>query len=476
MSVTPSPTLTEPPAAPTGLAACDATASSDRFTWARSASATAYNVYRDGFRILSVSEPEATVASLPAGSTYLFTVTATNVAGESAKSPAIKTGALPEAPKKLECTRPTRSSVYLSWIRPRGATGYNVYHVDKVTKVNDLVSAVTGTTTAVVSRLKPRTDYMFTVTATNTAGESSESNSVAKKTRRWRVQNRTLWRVLIVLGVLLALAALVVLLIGAGSVQQFRIRFTAKTAAAAAAAIVLVAAFLLWAIVTDLEGLLGSKRAAPAPDASHEEWVAWRRRGLRGLIVGADGRASTSKTQAALWTLVVLFALVYLALVGHSPNCAASSKVIGMWHSTCNARAPRAADTGALFGSGFPGDLLVLLFAYAGALFVKNDTTNAVTDNPKAQDAKELKPDEKADNLAITTGQLFTNDQGKLDLLDTQYLVFTVFTVGYFLFQLIAVTKNAFPSLGGGLLTLAGTSTLSYTVKKYLENQQLKRE
>ncbi|WP_330434808.1 glycoside hydrolase family 18 protein [Streptomyces sp. NBC_00825] len=76
----------ELPAAPTGLRAGTVTASSVDLSWTGSSGATGYNVYRGDTKVLSVTGTSATVSGLAASTAYGFQVTATNSAGESAKS------------------------------------------------------------------------------------------------------------------------------------------------------------------------------------------------------------------------------------------------------------------------------------------------------------------------------------------------------------------------------------------------------
>ncbi|MFE2989154.1 chitinase [Streptomyces sp. NPDC059262] len=77
------------PAVPAGLAAGTATSSSVDLSWNPVSGATGYNVYRDGSRVASVSGASATVTGLAAATSYSFQVSATNSAGESAKSAAV---------------------------------------------------------------------------------------------------------------------------------------------------------------------------------------------------------------------------------------------------------------------------------------------------------------------------------------------------------------------------------------------------
>ncbi|KMO98159.1 chitinase [Streptomyces roseus] len=76
----------QPPAAPTGLTASGATASSLNLSWSAASGATSYTLYRDGAAPVGVTGTSATVTGLAASTPYTFRVTAVNAAGESAKS------------------------------------------------------------------------------------------------------------------------------------------------------------------------------------------------------------------------------------------------------------------------------------------------------------------------------------------------------------------------------------------------------
>ncbi|MFG3504402.1 chitinase [Streptomyces sp. NPDC047821] len=77
------------PATPAGLAAGAVTSSSVALSWSPVQGATGYHVYRDGTRVQSVTGPSATVTGLAADTSYSFQVSATNTAGESARSAAV---------------------------------------------------------------------------------------------------------------------------------------------------------------------------------------------------------------------------------------------------------------------------------------------------------------------------------------------------------------------------------------------------
>ncbi|MGW7052556.1 chitinase [Streptomyces sp. NPDC054887] len=95
------------PATPAGLTVGATTASSVALSWSGVSGATGYNVYRGGTKVQSVSGTSATVGGLAADTAYEFQVSATNAAGESAKSASVSgrtapgggTGPGPAVPK-----------------------------------------------------------------------------------------------------------------------------------------------------------------------------------------------------------------------------------------------------------------------------------------------------------------------------------------------------------------------------------------
>ncbi|TLS45162.1 chitinase [Streptomyces montanus] len=82
----PSPTI---PSAPAGLKVASTTSSSVSLAWNAVAGATGYQIYRNGTKALAVTGTSATISGLAASTSYSFQVTATNAAGESAKSAAV---------------------------------------------------------------------------------------------------------------------------------------------------------------------------------------------------------------------------------------------------------------------------------------------------------------------------------------------------------------------------------------------------
>ncbi|WP_199806771.1 chitinase [Streptomyces sp. NRRL F-5727] len=77
------------PATPAGLAAGTPTTSAVPLSWNAVSGATGYKVYRDGVPAATVTGTSTTVTGLAADTAYSFQVSATNTAGESAKSAAV---------------------------------------------------------------------------------------------------------------------------------------------------------------------------------------------------------------------------------------------------------------------------------------------------------------------------------------------------------------------------------------------------
>ncbi|MFD3789704.1 chitinase [Streptomyces cyaneofuscatus] len=77
------------PAVPAGLRTTAITSSSVALSWNAVSGATGYHVFRGGTKVASATGPSATVTGLTASTAYSFQVTATNEAGESAKSAAV---------------------------------------------------------------------------------------------------------------------------------------------------------------------------------------------------------------------------------------------------------------------------------------------------------------------------------------------------------------------------------------------------
>jgi fibronectin type 3 domain-containing protein len=170
-----------PPPVPTGLSATPGNAQVT-VNWSAASGATGYIVYR----ATSSSGPFSSIASVAGtsynntglvnGTTYFYTVAATNAFGQSAQSAYI--GATPQgtppAPTGLTATA-GNAQVALSWSASTGATSYRV----KRATVNGgpYSNIATNTATSYTSTgLVNGTTYYFVVSAVNAVGESGNSS------------------------------------------------------------------------------------------------------------------------------------------------------------------------------------------------------------------------------------------------------------------------------------------------------------
>ncbi len=182
-------TTQQPPAAPTGLTA---TAGNAQVTlsWNASSGATSYTVKRATTSggsytnvATNVTGTSYTNTGLTNGTTYYYVVSASNGAGSSsnsAQASATPTGGTqqpPAAPTGLTATA-GNAQVSLSWNASSGATSYTVKRA--TTSGGPYTSVATNVTGASYTNtgLTNGTTYYYVVSASNGAGESSNSAQV----------------------------------------------------------------------------------------------------------------------------------------------------------------------------------------------------------------------------------------------------------------------------------------------------------
>ena len=178
------PKDTTPPSVPTGLAVTGTTASSVSLSWTASTDnvgVTGYKVFRAGVQVGTSVGPSYTDGSLTASSTYSYTVSAFDAAGNnSAQSPSVQaiTQAPPDTtppsvPTGLTVTGTTASTVSLSWTASTdnvGVAGYKVSRAGVQVGTSVTPSYTDGS-------LAASTAYAYTVSAYDAAGNNSAQSA-----------------------------------------------------------------------------------------------------------------------------------------------------------------------------------------------------------------------------------------------------------------------------------------------------------
>lgn len=133
-----------------------------------------------------ISAVTLAVSGLSPRTTYQFRILTTNVSGSSTSSAVSTTtlSVLPTAPTALTVVgSPTQTSVTLQWSAPAAGTGPLVYQVLARTPTGSGSFVVAGPSTTSLSQtvtgLNPASTYDFIVTATNPAGTSPNSTTLA---------------------------------------------------------------------------------------------------------------------------------------------------------------------------------------------------------------------------------------------------------------------------------------------------------
>jgi chitodextrinase len=184
-------TDTQPPTVPTSLTATAISTSQINLAWTASTDnvgVVGYNVYRDGVKIDTTGSTAYANVGLAAGTTYSYTVSAFDAAGNTSAqstSASATTAAPPAAP--LDTTAPT-----VSIASPTGGTVSNMVSVSVnaadnvgVTRVDLRVNGVTAATTNVIpyqfpwnSTTVPNGSVALTAVAFDAAGNSTTSTAV----------------------------------------------------------------------------------------------------------------------------------------------------------------------------------------------------------------------------------------------------------------------------------------------------------
>jgi chitodextrinase len=185
--VTTGASCTAAPSAPTGLAASSITTTGTSLSWSAATAPsgcniTGYAVYQGGALIGKATNTNFPVTGLSPGTTYKFTVAASDGAGASPQSSAVPvtTGpsctAAPSAPTGLAASSITTTSTSLNWSAVTAPSGCNITSY-AVYQGGTAIGTPTNTNFAVTG-LSPGTTYNFTVAASDSFGASAQSSVV----------------------------------------------------------------------------------------------------------------------------------------------------------------------------------------------------------------------------------------------------------------------------------------------------------
>lgn len=156
---------------------------------------------------------------------------------------------------------------------------------------------------------------------------------------------------------------------------------------------------------------------------------------LKGLVVGRDNRVSTSKLQALIWTYAIAAALLSL--------------IIAKWGG---------ADKGydALLSEELKDEYLLLLGGpFAAAVAAKAIVTTKVEQGTLTKTDGTPEP-----------SQAFGDDMGNADLVDTQYLLFNLVALAFFVVTFVMQAEDGLPDIPDVLVALTGVAAATYVGNK----------
>jgi hypothetical protein len=160
-----------------------------------------------------------------------------------------------------------------------------------------------------------------------------------------------------------------------------------------------------------------------------------RMRGVKSFVIGADARASTSKVQVVMWTYAIAF--VFLALIFQDRTEPITQGV----------------STQYLYLLGIP-----VAGAAGASLITGTKKANGEVDKGVA--------DPPSPGVTEGLAELVSDDNGRGDLGDFQYLLFNLVALTFFFAKLFRHAPDDLPVIPDTLVALTGTSALAYLLKK----------
>lgn len=198
---------------------------------------------------------------------------------------------------------------------------------------------------------------------------------------------------------------------------------------------------------------------------------------LSTVILGEDGRTSTSKTFILLWTLLVAWALVALLIAGElaaAHACITSGPAAGAV-KRCHGDEVALMQLGwtHFVHAGLTGGYLVLLGVPAAAAVAAKGITQAQAQSSTA--VKTVKRSRRRgwlSGLIARMAEIFSADDGSTDIADFQYLIFNLITAVYFVSEFLRPNGSGLPTIPDTLLGLTSVSAGLYVGKKAVTRSQ----
>ena len=197
----------------------------------------------------------------------------------------------------------------------------------------------------------------------------------------------------------------------------------------ASVGLLFVLPFLLWFLEVVVRLCTGNLAGLGAPVV-----IGW----IRGAVIGADKRVSTSKTVAVVWTYAVASALLAIVIAkwwGHPHAYHAQVKV------------------------GLQAQYALLIGGPLGAaILAKGIVTSQVSEGQSKQDS----------TTGAKASDLVSNDEGNTDLGDLQYVLFNTVALVFFFGETLGSPQLGLPTIPDVLLGLTSVSAVGYVGKKAL--------
>jgi hypothetical protein len=198
---------------------------------------------------------------------------------------------------------------------------------------------------------------------------------------------------------------------------------------------------------------------------------------LSTVILGQDGRTSTSKTFILLWTLLVAWALIALLIAGEfvpSHACITAGHPAGAV-VRCHGDDVALLQLGwtHFLHAGLVGSYLVLLGVPAAAgVAAKGITQSQAQSSTAVKTIKRSTPGGWLRRLAARLAEIFSSDDGSTDVADFQYLIFNLITAVYFVSEFLRPRGTGLPIIPDTLLGLTSVSAGLYVGKKAVTRSQ----